>query len=120
MNEGGCDPDGRFWCGSMAYDKRPGGAALYRLDPDGTAHRVLDGVTGEELWRIRTGSGATPTIVDGVVYVAGYISEVGDFFWALDAETGEAYKRHCVAQGQRECGECGDRRHHRRAGPGRG
>jgi sugar lactone lactonase YvrE len=45
MNEGGCDPDGRFWCGSMAYDKRPGGAALYRLDPDGTAHRVLDGVT---------------------------------------------------------------------------
>src|SRR5688500_5486585 len=31
MNEGGCDPDGRFWCGSMAYDKRPGGATLYRL-----------------------------------------------------------------------------------------
>jgi sugar lactone lactonase YvrE len=45
MNEGGCDPDGRFWCGSMAYDKRAGGAALYRLDPDGSAHRVLDGVT---------------------------------------------------------------------------
>ena len=45
MNEGGCDPDGRFWCGSMAYDKRPGGAALYRLDPDGSAHRVLEGVT---------------------------------------------------------------------------
>jgi sugar lactone lactonase YvrE len=45
MNEGGCDPDGRFWCGSMAYDKRPGGASLYRLDPDGSAHRVLDGVT---------------------------------------------------------------------------
>jgi sugar lactone lactonase YvrE len=45
MNEGGCDPDGRFWCGSMAYDERPGGAALYRLDPDGSAHRVLDGVT---------------------------------------------------------------------------
>ena len=45
MNEGGCDPDGRFWCGSMAYDERPGGAALYRLDPDGSVHRVLDGVT---------------------------------------------------------------------------
>ena len=26
MNEGACDPDGRFYCGSMAYDKRPGGA----------------------------------------------------------------------------------------------
>ena len=45
MNEGGCDPDGRFWCGSMAYDQRPGAAALYRLDPDGTVHTVLDDVT---------------------------------------------------------------------------
>jgi sugar lactone lactonase YvrE len=45
MNEGGCDPDGRFWCGSMAYDRRPGGAALYRLDPDHSVHRVLEGVT---------------------------------------------------------------------------
>jgi sugar lactone lactonase YvrE len=45
MNEGGCDPDGRFWCGSMAYDQRPGAAALYRLAPDGSAHRILDDVT---------------------------------------------------------------------------
>jgi sugar lactone lactonase YvrE len=45
MNDGGCDPDGRFWCGSMAYDQRPGAAALYRLDPDGSVSRVLDGVT---------------------------------------------------------------------------
>src|SRR5918997_396736 len=36
MNEGGCDPDGRFYCGSMAYDQRPGAGALYRLDPDGS------------------------------------------------------------------------------------
>jgi sugar lactone lactonase YvrE len=45
MNEGGCDPDGRFWCGSMAYDQAPGAAALYRLDPDGSARTVLEGVT---------------------------------------------------------------------------
>jgi sugar lactone lactonase YvrE len=45
MNEGGCDPDGRFWCGSMAYDQRPGGAALYRLDSDGAAHTMMAGVT---------------------------------------------------------------------------
>ena len=45
MNEGGCDPDGRFYCGSMAYDKRPGGGALYRLDPDRSVHVVLDDVT---------------------------------------------------------------------------
>jgi sugar lactone lactonase YvrE len=45
MNEGGCDPDGRFWCGSMAYDQRPGAASLYRLDPDGTVAVAFGGVT---------------------------------------------------------------------------
>jgi sugar lactone lactonase YvrE len=45
MNEGGCDPHGRFYCGSMAYDKRPGAAALYRLDPDGSVSVVLHAVT---------------------------------------------------------------------------
>jgi sugar lactone lactonase YvrE len=45
MNEGGCDPDGRFYCGSMAYDKRPGGAAIYRLDPDLSVRVVIEGVT---------------------------------------------------------------------------
>jgi sugar lactone lactonase YvrE len=45
MNEGGCDPDGRFYCGSMAYDQREGAASLYRLDPDGTVHLALEGLT---------------------------------------------------------------------------
>jgi sugar lactone lactonase YvrE len=45
MNEGGCDPDGRFYCGSMAYDQRPGAGALYRLDPDFSVRVVLQNVT---------------------------------------------------------------------------
>jgi sugar lactone lactonase YvrE len=45
MNDGGCDPDGRFYCGSMAYDRRRGGAALYRLDPELSVHRALEGLT---------------------------------------------------------------------------
>lgn len=45
MNEGGCDPDGRFYCGSMAYDQSPGAASLYRLDPDGRVEVVFGGVT---------------------------------------------------------------------------
>lgn len=45
MNEGACDPDGRFYCGSMAYDQQPGAAAVYRLDPDGSVRVVLEEVT---------------------------------------------------------------------------
>src|SRR5919112_472634 len=45
MNEGGCDPDGRFYCGSMAYYHRTGAGALYRLDPDGSVQVVLENVT---------------------------------------------------------------------------
>jgi sugar lactone lactonase YvrE len=45
MNEGGCDPDGRFYCGSMAYDEQTGAGTLYRLDADGQVVPVLRDVT---------------------------------------------------------------------------
>lgn len=45
MNEGGCDPQGRLYCGTLAYDETPGAGTLYRLDVDGTVSRVLEGVT---------------------------------------------------------------------------
>ena len=45
MNDGACDPQGRFYCGSMAYDEAPGRGALHRLDPDGTSEVVLADVT---------------------------------------------------------------------------
>jgi sugar lactone lactonase YvrE len=45
MNDGGCDPDGRFYCGSMAYDTAPGRGCLYRLEPDETARLIMDDLT---------------------------------------------------------------------------
>ena len=45
MNDGKCDPGGRFWAGTMAFEVSPGVAALYRLDPDLKVHRMLSGVT---------------------------------------------------------------------------
>jgi sugar lactone lactonase YvrE len=45
MNEGGCDPQGRFYCGSMAYAETPGAGTLYRLNPDFGVERILEGVT---------------------------------------------------------------------------
>jgi len=45
LNDGGCDPQGRFYCGSMAHDSAPGAGCLYRLDPDGSTRVLLRGVT---------------------------------------------------------------------------
>lgn len=43
MNDGACDPLGRFLAGTMKYD-RSAGAALYRLDPDGSVTTLLTDV----------------------------------------------------------------------------
>jgi sugar lactone lactonase YvrE len=45
MNDGKCDPQGRFGAGTAAYGLPPGSGSLYRLDRDLTATRVLDGIT---------------------------------------------------------------------------
>ena len=45
MNDGACDPQGRFWAGTLADDFRPGGGALYRLDRDGRVELMLDDLT---------------------------------------------------------------------------
>ena len=45
MNDGACDPQGRFWAGTMAYDESPGAGSLYRLELDGSCTTVLTGLT---------------------------------------------------------------------------
>lgn len=45
MNDGKCDPAGRFWAGTMAIDERPHCGSLYRLDPGGRVHTMLSGVS---------------------------------------------------------------------------
>ncbi|MBN6056806.1 SMP-30/gluconolactonase/LRE family protein [Nonomuraea sp. RK-328] len=45
MNDGGCDPDGRFYIGTMAYDETPGAGDLYVAEPDGSLRVVVPGVT---------------------------------------------------------------------------
>ena len=48
MNDGRCDPAGRFWAGTMAWEHTAGAGSLYRLESVGgrlAATRVLDGLT---------------------------------------------------------------------------
>ncbi|MDJ1130953.1 SMP-30/gluconolactonase/LRE family protein [Streptomyces iconiensis] len=53
-NDAAVAPDGSLWAGTMYYDETPGGAALTRVAPDGTAHTVLGQVT------VSNGTGWSP------------------------------------------------------------
>jgi sugar lactone lactonase YvrE len=44
-NDGGCDPFGGFVIGTMAYDARPDGGAVYRVAPDGKITKLLSPVS---------------------------------------------------------------------------
>ena len=44
LNDGACDPAGRFWVGSMTLDHEHAAAVLYRYE-QGALERVLDGIT---------------------------------------------------------------------------
>ena len=45
LNDAACDPDGRFWSGTKAYDQAPVGVRLLRCDTDGTEAVVLPHAT---------------------------------------------------------------------------
>jgi sugar lactone lactonase YvrE len=45
MNDGKCDPAGRFLGGTLTYARDPGACALYRLDPDARVSTLFGGVT---------------------------------------------------------------------------
>lgn len=45
FNDGKCDPAGRFWAGTMAYDCTEGAGNLYCLEADGSVGKKLDQLT---------------------------------------------------------------------------
>lgn len=76
MNDGACDPLGRFLVGTMKYD-RSAGAALYRLDPDGTVTTLLTEVA------ISNGLGWSPR-GDRLYYIDTPTRKVDVFDYDLD------------------------------------
>jgi sugar lactone lactonase YvrE len=83
MNEGGCDPDGRFYCGTIKGGEE-GAGKLYRLDADLTVSTVLESVT------VSNGFGFSP---DGTL---AYFNDTGtgrtDVF-DYDREDGLTHRR---------------------------
>lgn len=96
FNDGKVSPDGRFWAGTMDEERlsRPI-AALYRLDPDRTLHRVFDELI------VSNGLGWT---ADGrTMYHSDSKAEV---VWAYDydPETGMPSNRRVLARPTEEIG----------------
>jgi sugar lactone lactonase YvrE len=89
MNDGACDPQGRFWAGTMAHDETPGEGVLYRLELDGTCTTVVTGLT------VSNGIGWSP---DGTEM---YLSDSGtgtvDRF-DFDPVSGEVEERRTIVE----------------------
>lgn len=77
MNDGKCDAAGRFWAGTMSQQRTERAGSVYRLDADGTATRVIAGVT------ISNGLAWSP---DGTTLY--YIDSEADGVDAFDFEPG--------------------------------
>lgn len=89
MNDAKCDPQGRCWAGSMAYDyrRRLGLGSLYRLDRDGQVRRMLSGLT------VSNGLGWSP---DGkTMYVTDSAAGTIDA-WDFDGAAGAIEHRRAV------------------------
>ena len=52
FNDGKCDPGGRFWAGTMAYQNPSSQGTLYRMDADHTVHKMLGdiGISNGIVW----------------------------------------------------------------------
>lgn len=85
FNDGKCDPQGRFWVGTLSPEL--GTAALYRYDPDGSVHTMETGLT------ISNGLGWSP---DGNSFYLIDSPQRKIFAYRFDGATGEISDR-CIA-----------------------
>ncbi len=95
MNDGDCDPQGRFYCGSMAYDLSAGRGRLYCLNALLQLDVVIEGVT------ISNGLAWSPS-GERAYYVDSTTQRIDSF--QFDGETGRLYGRTCVVEIPRESG----------------
>ncbi len=54
FNDGKCDPAGRFWAGSMAYEDQSDQGSVYRLDTDHSVDKMIEdiGISNGIIWSL--------------------------------------------------------------------
>ncbi len=82
FNDGKCDPQGRFWIGTISPE--PGTATLYRYDPDGSVRTMETGLT------ISNGLGWSP---DGGTFYLTDSPQRKIYAYQFNGETGEISDR---------------------------
>lgn len=119
FNDGACDPEGNFVCGTTSLDGAPGRGELYRVSPGGEVETLAAGITesngvawsrdGETMYyvdsgepvvrRYRYGSGALPqrledlcTIPEGDGVPDGICVDAEEAIWVGIWEGGELWR----------------------------
>lgn len=89
LNDAKCDSHGRLWVGSLAIDTTPGKGALWRVDPDSSAHLMDSG------FHISNGIGWSPD--DRLMY---FTDSGARKIWVydFDAVRGEISNRRTFAE----------------------
>jgi len=95
MNDGKCDPAGRFWAGTMSETDDPGAGSLYRLNLDRSVTKVVSGVT------ISNGLGWSPDATI-MYYVDSLAHGLDGFDFSVDS--GEVTARRRIAEIPEEVG----------------
>jgi sugar lactone lactonase YvrE len=96
FNDGKCDPQGRFWAGSIAYDRTPGAASLYRLDANLAVRKMLPDVS--------TSNGLTWSLDGTTFYYIDTPTRRVDAF-DFDGATGEISGRRTILNVPEEMGK---------------
>jgi sugar lactone lactonase YvrE/DNA-binding IclR family transcriptional regulator len=95
FNDGKCDRLGRFWAGTMDMDVAPGAGSLYRLDGDGSVHRMETGLG------ISNGIGWSPD--DRDMYFTDSLART-IFIYDFDLGSGTIRNRRVFAQASEHMG----------------
>jgi sugar lactone lactonase YvrE len=89
MNDGACDPAGRYWAGTVAPDDAPRTGVLYRLEPTGHVESVVGGIA--------ISNGIDWSLDGGTMYYVDSLAHGIDAF-SYDEDTGALSERRRIAE----------------------